>query len=241
MTSLTKFVPTYGFFVGHIVDLAIYVIFIRTPNPSAIQAFLTTPLRPHENYRNAYPSPEVVYIYNFWAVLAFILLIDIYMRLLRPSRLKVNPATLAFGTSIAVSYIQSGLLWKSIDIPSAGTSIIGSCMVLTMIAFAGRDLFREGNQRSRDSDPTPAPLIPIVFIVVFGAIYLAEYINNGSVVAHLLGDALFMPVFALLLAAESPSAKVSGTWAGYVFAAVVSLIVVLFAFPVFAPLAFSPG
>jgi hypothetical protein len=148
-----------------------------------------------------------------------------------------NPSTLAFGLSIVVSYVQSFLLWRLIGTPSAGTSIIGSCMTIALFLFAGRDMLVEGRRRFHDPKNQPVPLVPVIFLVVFGAIYFAEYLNSSSIVAHLLGDALFVPLFALMLTFESPS-KTDGSRERVVFVSFICLTVVLLAFPTFAPAAF---
>ena len=178
--------------------------------PTYWQEFLTSPFSPYENYASAYTSPQVGAFYNLGVVAFLILFTDIYLRLLRPVRLRVSPATAAFIVSVAATYVLSALVWKFAGVPTARTSIIGSSIVLTLFTFSGRDIVAGARHRTGTHNGVPVPFIPIVFAVASMAIYLAEYVNSSSAVSHLLGDALFAPMFALCQTAESGTAKRSG-------------------------------
>ena len=187
------------FVVFYVIDLAVYLFVIKSAQPTYLQGFLTSPFSPYEDYTSGYSSPQVGAIYNLGVVTFLILLTDCYFRLVRPSGFHVDVATCAFTLSVAASYILSGLEWVFWGAPSAGTSIIGSSMVLVLFVFSGRDVVVEARRRKQDSQVTPTPLGPIVFAVASAAVYVAEYVDSSSVLSHLTGDAIFAFLMALVL------------------------------------------
>ena len=199
----------FAFIVCYVVDLAVYVFIIKSAYPTYLQGFLTSPFSPNEDYTGHYPSPEVGAIYNVGVVTFIILFTDIYFRLVRPSGRRINEPTAAFGLSLASSYILSALWWAFTGAPSAGTSIIGSGMVLTLFAFSGRDLINQGRKPIHEDGDRSVPMGPILFVVASSVVYFAEYINSSSLVPHLVGDVIFAALMMLYLRSTADSSALS--------------------------------
>lgn len=187
------------FIAFYAIDLAVYIFIIKSAYPTFFQGFLTSPFSPTEDYTGHYPSPQVGAVYNLGLVTFIILFADIYFRLIRPSQRRVSPATTGFFIAVAASYLLSGIWWIFTGAPSAGTSIIGSSMLLTLIVFSGRDFLREAKKKSRLNDEGGMPWGTIVYISVSLVVYIAEYIISSSLLPHLIGDAMFGALMVLFL------------------------------------------
>jgi hypothetical protein len=207
LRTVIVFRLAFVFILCYVVDLAVYVFIIKSAYPTYLQGFLTSPFSPNEDYTGYYPSPEVGAIYNVGLVAFIILFTDIYFRLARPSRRCISVPTGAFVLSVSSSYLLSGIWWAFTGVPSAGTSIIGSSMVLTLCAFSGRDLIREGRRPVQTEGGRSVPMGPTIFVVASGVVYFAEYIDSSSVVPHLVGDAIFAVLLVLFLLITSGAPK----------------------------------
>ena len=199
LANIKTYRLTLTFLTAYLVDLLVYIFVIKTIRPPYWQGFLTAPFSPVENYDTSlYSNPTVGYVSNLGGVAFLILFCELYLRVLRPSRLKPNPATLAFGLSIIASYALSGLLWLTTGVPSAGTSIIGSCTALTVVYFAASDAWAEAPRKSFLGRKAPTPWIPIVFLAVPSAFYYVNYVNS-ALLSHILGDVIFVLLFIAVL------------------------------------------
>ena len=187
------------FIACYAIDLAVYAFIIKSAYPTFLQGFLTSPFSPTEDYTGHYPSPQVGAAYNLGVVTFIILFADIYFRLIRPSQRRVSPATAAFFLAIAASYLLSSIWWVFTGAPSAGTSVIGSSMLLTLFVFSGRDLLREAKKKSHSNYEVGMPWGTIFYTSVSLVVYVAEYIVSSSLLPHLIGDAIFAALMALFL------------------------------------------
>jgi hypothetical protein len=178
------------FILCYIIDFAVYVFIIKSPFPNYLQGFLTSPFSPNEDYTGHYPSPQVGAIYNVGVVTFIILFADIYFRLIHPSGWRISPSTAGFFLSVAASFVLSGVWWLFTGAPSAGTSIIGSSMVLTLFVFSSRDLVSSARNKPQVGKAA-MPWGPLIFSSASGVVYVAEYILSSSLVPHMVGDTIF--------------------------------------------------
>lgn len=187
------------FIVCYVADLFVYIFVIKSAYPTYLQGFLTSPFSPNEDYTGHYPSPQVGAVYNFGVVAFVILFADLYFRWIRPSSSRISPSTAAFFLSVAASFILSGIWWASTGVPSAGTSIIGSSMVLTLFVLSGRDFVHDARNKPPPGQKPSMPWGPMIFAAASGVVYFLEYINSSYLAPHLIGDAIFGVLMVLLL------------------------------------------
>jgi len=129
---------TLFFYVAYIVTNYIYVKLPRALELNYGVIFVTSPFNLLENLSHIYANPTQGLEANFWIVLLFILLAEIYSRFAH-ARFVGTGIDGAFALALGASYATSALWWQVKGVPESGTSIVSFSIVLYLLVISLAD------------------------------------------------------------------------------------------------------
>lgn len=233
---LKLFRLVFLFFLLYLIHVMIYAYVFREAYAPPLDEILTAPFSPSENF--GYASPSEGLAYNFGVVALIIATSEFYERLVKGERQWFDWTDSSFLMGAFASYLMSALLFLTRGFASAGTSIIGTCVGLSLLVVSARDFAREvATPRNNHSKLTMSVSYGVA---VLAAILLAGYfVGNGSAGAHLLGTFLFAPLLVLFISLKKVDAS-EDSLRNRIYVAVVLLIVLLIGFQQISYLMINP-
>jgi hypothetical protein len=226
--GLGTFRLTFAFTILYALVWLYFVLWLKTLDPGSFYQLAFSPFSPTEDDL----------LHNFVYVLGALALLEAYVRLRAP-RFVVSGRFLdiAFLLGIVVSYFHSTLTFYYRSFPSAGTSIIGTCVGLVGFGIAGYDFLGVTNRFRlwRKGDP-PLPYGALAGTMAVAVIFLLFLMGYGGakLTIHFAAALIFVPLIGLVTAVRLWRNDRGEVYSTVAFICIVVFVVGLFVFPTLA-------
>ena len=198
---------TLFFYVAYAVVNYIYLFPLRQDILNYALVFAISPFNVLEVLSPAYGSTSSGLLQNFWFVVVFILLAEVYSRFSSVRLKRAVSFDAIFLASILASYTASAMWWRSTGVPGSGTSIVAFSMLLYLAAASMLDIKNQVARAGRDKSSSESIRGLIwVFALVSAFGFAPTYIlGNPHYVLHIAGGLTFAAFAALFFAARGRS------------------------------------